>query len=36
MMGHLLDAEEDHINDFQIYLDHVEKLGAAYLATLAE
>jgi bacterioferritin len=30
----LLQDEEDHIDDFQNVLDHIEKLGDAYLATL--
>jgi bacterioferritin len=30
----LLEEEEEHIDDFQQMLDHVEKLGAAYIATL--
>lgn len=32
----LLDAEENHLDEFQTTLDHVEKLGASYLATLME
>jgi bacterioferritin len=31
----LLLQEEDHIDTFQNTLEHVEKLGAAYIATLA-
>ena len=31
----LLAQEEDHIDTFQNTLDHVEKLGAAYIATLS-
>ena len=31
----LLGEEEDHLNDFENIKDHVEKLGAAYIATLA-
>jgi len=31
----LLKEEEDHLNYFENTKDHVEKLGAAYLATLA-
>ena len=30
----LLEDEEGHLNLFQNTLDHIEKLGAAYLATL--
>ncbi len=30
----LLADEEEHVDDFQNILDHVEKLGNAYLATL--
>ncbi len=30
----LLQDEEEHIDDFQNVLDHIEKLGDAYLATL--
>lgn len=32
----LLAAEEDHVDEFQTTLDHVEKLGSAYIATLTE
>lgn len=32
----LLEDEEEHIDEFQQMLDHVEKLGAAYIATLTE
>lgn len=31
----LLKDEEDHLNTFENIKDHVDKLGAAYLATLA-
>ncbi len=31
----LLGEEEDHLNDFENIKDHVEKLGTAYIATLA-
>ncbi len=31
----LLGEEEDHLNDFENIKDHVEKLGPAYIATLA-
>lgn len=32
----LLGEEEEHVDEFQQMLDHVEKLGAAYIATLTE
>lgn len=32
----LLAEEEEHLNDFQNILDHVQKLGDTYLATLIE
>lgn len=32
----LLEQEEEHIDEFQQMADHVEKLGAAYIATLTE
>ena len=31
----LLGEEEEHLNQFENIKDHVEKLGAAYIATLA-
>ena len=31
----LLGEEEDHFNDFENIKDHIEKLGPAYVATLA-
>jgi len=31
----LLGEEEEHLNDFENIKDHVDKMGAAYLATLA-
>jgi bacterioferritin len=31
----LLADEEEHLNTFENMLDHVQKLGAAYIATLA-
>jgi bacterioferritin len=30
----LLGEEEEHLNDFENIKDHVDKLGAAYIATL--
>ncbi len=30
----LLADEEEHLDEFQNILDHVEKMGSAYLATL--
>lgn len=32
----LLQAEEEHINIFENTLEHVQKLGAAYIATLVD
>lgn len=32
----LIGQEEEHLNEFQNTLDHVEKMGSAYLATLVE
>jgi bacterioferritin len=31
----LLGEEEEHLNQFENIKDHVEKLGTAYIATLA-
>ena len=31
----LLSEEEGHLNEFENIKDHVEKLGSAYIATLA-
>ena len=34
LFDHILKEEEDHWNEFDVTQDHVEKMGAAYLATL--
>lgn len=34
LFEHILKEEEDHWDEFDVTRDHVEKMGAAYLATL--